>query len=161
MRQAAVDADFVELPPERAQRRPGGRGTLRSAFLPLILLLSALPVLMAPRPTGPGTKALPVAAPSSPVTVQDVSARLADANGLRVLIVYGRLVNEGRTPAALPALDIDLDDRRLIRPLDGAAWMLPGEVLPFALKFAHAGGAMPRVQVSAARGQGAAAALRP
>ncbi|WP_143524100.1 hypothetical protein [Rhizobium rhizosphaerae] len=131
-------------------------------MFPLILLLAGLPVLMAPRPMGEGDMALPVPAPSSPpVTVQDVSARLADANGLRVLIVYGRLVNEGRTPAALPALDIDLDDRRLIRPLDGAAWMLPGEGRPFALKFAHAGGAMPRVQVSAARGQGAAAALRP
>ena len=168
IRQNAVDADFVELVSEGTQgqrRLRRARACLGFAVLPFALLFLDLPVLMTPRPVGSDAArdtTLPNLERSRPtVIVRDVSARLADAAGLRVLIVYGRLVNDGPTPTALPALAIDLDGRPLMRMLEGAAWLASGEERPFALKFAHAGGAIPQVRVSAAIGQEAVAALRP
>ncbi len=86
------------------------------------------------------------------VEISGVSTTLGDANGMKVLSVYGNVDNNTREPREIPAVVVDViaGGKRVsgttIRPepprLD------PGQSGNFAARLPHAGGKVPQVQVS-------------
>ena len=93
--------------------------------------------------------ALPAAQPASPLTVSDLSVRLEDRNGMRVLAIRGRLANVSGVVQATSPLDVTIGT--VTRRVAVAARVLaPGEGDRFALRIPHAGGKLPKVAVSVA-----------
>lgn len=97
--------------------------------------------------------ALPSGEPAAPLGVFDLSARLEDQNGMKVLAVSGRLGNVSGVVQAVPPLDVVIESagapvrRRLTLE---ARVLAPGEGDHFALRIPHAGGKLPKVSVSVA-----------
>lgn len=95
--------------------------------------------------------ALPAGEPTAPLGVFDLSARIEDRNGMKVLAVHGRLGNVSGVVQAVPPLDVVIESAGapLHRRITLAARVLaPGEGDNFALRIPHASGKLPKVSVS-------------
>lgn len=86
------------------------------------------------------------------LAITDVSTRLGDANGMRVISVYGTIENPTDELQTVPVIEINVatDGRAktAARILSGASILAPGESRPFAARLPHAGGKLPDVTVS-------------
>lgn len=86
------------------------------------------------------------------LTITDVSTRLGDANGMRVISVYGTVENQTDELQTVPVIEISVAtegrSKTAARILSGASILAPGESRPFAARLPHAGGKLPDVTVS-------------
>lgn len=97
--------------------------------------------------------ALPAADPGGALRIADVITTIDDRNGMKVLAVYGRLLNGGNTAAAVPPVDIVFEGagKALRHRLAlETATLAPGASETFALRIPHSGGKVPKVSVSLA-----------
>ncbi len=92
-----------------------------------------------------------VAVPSPPLVLADVTTSVNEANGMKVLSVFGTVENRSNAPKAVPTILVDViaDGKRVT-----ASRVLPSEALgagesrPFSTRLLHTGGKMPDVTVS-------------
>lgn len=86
------------------------------------------------------------------LAIADVSTRLGDANGMRVVSVYGTVENHTDELQTVPVIEINIvadgRSKTAARILSGASILAPGESRPFAARLPHAGGKLPEVTVS-------------
>lgn len=117
------------------------------AFVGLVAGLCALVFFMASGMAGANSGA---AAPGLSIT--DVTTRLGDASGMKVISVYGMVENSSSELQTVPVIEIavDADGRRktVARVISGATILAPGESRPFAARLPHAGGKLPNIDVS-------------
>lgn len=138
-----------------AAARLGERGLQRLPARAFTGLVAALCVFVFAYAGGLGAlrAALPAGQPAAPLAVGDLSVRLEDRNGMRVLAIHGRLDNVSGVVQAASPLDVTIETagRALQRRVAVAARVLaPGEGDRFALRIPHAGGKLPKVSVSVA-----------
>ncbi|MFC3074876.1 hypothetical protein [Shinella pollutisoli] len=138
-----------------AAARLGERGLQRLPARAFAGLVAALCVFVFAYAGGLGAlrAALPAGQPAAPLAVGDLSVRLEDRNGMRVLAIHGRLDNVSGVVQAASPLDVTIETagRALQRRVTVAARVLaPGEGDRFALRIPHAGGKLPKVSVSVA-----------
>ncbi|KQV35215.1 MULTISPECIES: hypothetical protein [unclassified Rhizobium] len=92
------------------------------------------------------------AAKPSGLAITDVATRLGDANGMRVVSVYGAVENHTDELQTVPVIEINVvadgRSKTAARILSGASILAPGESRPFAARLPHAGGKLPEVTVS-------------
>jgi hypothetical protein len=164
-----VDAEFEIVPTARshaahgagrrpsAAHTPGGQGLLRQierhlhqisprVFAGLTLALCALAFLF--------TSTLAPAMPEAPRALGfgDVRTDVQDADGLKVLAIYGTVVNPTAVSREIPAIRIDVaaSGRQMSAQakLGGSGMLAPGESRPFSARLPHSGGTSPIVQIS-------------
>ncbi|MDQ0321627.1 hypothetical protein QO002_003765 [Pararhizobium capsulatum DSM 1112] len=86
------------------------------------------------------------------LVISDVTTRIGDANGMKVISVYGVVENRTNELQSVPVIQIDVDTegrrKTAARVLSGATMLAPGESRPFAARVPHVGGKLPDVQVS-------------
>lgn len=89
---------------------------------------------------------------SSALTINGVTTALSDANGMKVVSVYGAVENLSDAPKAVPMIQVDViaggQKRTASRIFSGEAALAPGESRPFSARLPHAGGKLPDVTVS-------------
>ncbi|MFP5077348.1 hypothetical protein ACLE20_08560 [Rhizobium sp. YIM 134829] len=94
------------------------------------------------------------AGPAAAMRVEAVETRLTDVNGMRVVSVYGAVVNGSGETRSVPAIEVDLTGPaglvRVDGQLAGIGPLAPGESRRFTARLPHAGGSLPRVEVSLA-----------
>lgn len=173
-----VDAEFEVVPATRnpsvhagrqrsgAARTSGGEGLLRRierslhqisprVFAGLTIGLCAIAFLF----TSTLAPAMPQAAPT--LGFGDVRTDVQDADGLKVLAIYGTVVNPTAVSREIPTIRIDVaaSGRQLSAhaQLAGDRTLAPGESRPFSARLPHSGGGSPIVQISFA---GAGASTR-
>ncbi|PYE24723.1 hypothetical protein C8J32_105308 [Rhizobium sp. PP-CC-3A-592] len=93
---------------------------------------------------------VPQAAPA--LGFGDVRTELQDASGLKVVAVYGTVVNATSAPRAIPDIKVDVaaSGQRMTAEgqLAGSRMLAPGESRAFSARLPHAGGSAPIVQIS-------------
>jgi hypothetical protein len=118
-----------------------------AAFVSLVAGLCAAAFFVASGMAGASSTALPAG-----LTIGDVTTRLGDASGMKVISVYGVVKNHGSELQAVPVIEIAVDAsgqrRTVARVISGATILAPGESRPFAARLPHAGGKLPNVEVS-------------
>lgn len=178
-RRDVIDADFVVIARRAAtsndnrrppQARPAPAGTLRLLAAAARLserglqrltaraftgLVAALCIFVFAYAGGLGAlkAALPAAASAAPLAVGDLSVRLEDRNGMRVLAIHGSLTNVSGVIQAASPLDVTIDGAGQVlerRVAVAARVLAPGEGDRFTLRIPHAGGKLPKVAVSVA-----------
>ncbi len=86
------------------------------------------------------------------LVLSDVTSRIGDANGMKVISVYGTVENQSDELQSVPMIEIDVDAegrrKTAVRILSGVTMLAPGESRPFAARIPHAGGKLPDVTVS-------------
>ena len=86
------------------------------------------------------------------LSISDVTTSLNNANGMKILSVYGAVKNHSDAPKVVPALLVDVianGHRRTATKIDqGQAVLAPGESRPFSTRLLHTGGKLPGVAVS-------------
>lgn len=86
------------------------------------------------------------------LAIGGVTAALSDANGMKVVSVYGAVENLSDAPKAVPMIKVDViaggQKRTASRIFSGEAVLAPGESRPFSARLPHAGGKLPEVTVS-------------
>jgi hypothetical protein len=94
----------------------------------------------------------PAVAASPGLAIGGVTAALSDANGMKVVSVYGAVENLSDAPKAVPMIQVDViaggQKRTASRIFSGEAVLAPGESRPFSARLPHAGGKLPDVTVS-------------
>jgi hypothetical protein len=94
----------------------------------------------------------PAVASVPALSISDVTTSLNDANGMKILSVYGAVENHSNAPKAVPAIVVDVianGYRRTATRIDqGQAVLAPGESRPFSTRLLHTGGKLPGVAVS-------------
>ncbi|MBW9065344.1 hypothetical protein JNB71_18735 [Rhizobium herbae] len=107
---------------------------------PVFLLFAGL------SPDQPAVASLPALA------ISGVTTALSDANGMKVVSVYGAVENQSDAPKAVPMIQVDViaggQKRTASRIFPGEAVLAPGESRPFSARLPHAGGKLPDVTVS-------------
>ncbi len=92
------------------------------------------------------------AGPAPTLRVEDVEARLSDMNGMRVVSVYGAVVNGSGETRRVPAITVELTGpsglMRVQGQLAGIGPLAPGESRRFTARLPHSGGSLPQVEVS-------------
>lgn len=82
----------------------------------------------------------------------DVRTELQDASGLKVVSVYGTVINATSASREIPGILVDVaaSGRRMTAEgqLAGSRTLAPGESRPFSARLPHAGGSAPIVQIS-------------
>ncbi|TCL90352.1 hypothetical protein C8J38_10869 [Rhizobium sp. PP-WC-2G-219] len=162
----AVDAVFEVVPLSRAatprspiparpvERRPGFlrsvERTLQAisprvfAGLTIGLCAAAFGLAITLAPT------VPQAAPA--LGFGDVRTELQDASGLKVVAVYGTVVNATSAPREIPDIKVDVaaSGQRMTAEgqLAGSRMLAPGESRAFSARLPHTGGSAPIVQIS-------------
>ena len=118
-----------------------------AAFAGLVAALCGAAFLLVAAVSGGPSAAMPRG-----LVITDVSTRLGDANGMRVISVYGTIENPTDELQTVPVIEINVaaDGRAktAARILSGASILAPGESRPFAARLPHAGGKLPDVTVS-------------
>jgi hypothetical protein len=91
-----------------------------------------------------------VASPA--LAINSVTTALSDANGMKVVSVYGAVENLSDAPKAVPMIQVDViaggQKRTASRIFSGETALAPGESRPFSARLPHAGGKLPDVTVS-------------
>ncbi|WP_349435645.1 hypothetical protein [Pararhizobium sp. A13] len=91
-----------------------------------------------------------VASPA--LSIKGVTTALSDANGMKIVSVYGAVENLSDAPKAVPTIQVDViaggRKRTASRIFSGEAALAPGESRPFSTRLPHAGGKLPDVTVS-------------
>ncbi|WP_276120427.1 hypothetical protein [Pararhizobium qamdonense] len=94
----------------------------------------------------------PALPPAPALSISDVTTSLNDANGMKILSVYGAVENHSDAPKAVPAILVDVianGHRRPATRIDASETVLaPGESRPFSTRLLHTGGKLPGVAVS-------------
>jgi hypothetical protein len=94
----------------------------------------------------------PAAASSPALAISGVTTGLSDANGMKVVSVYGAVENQSDAPKAVPMIQVDViaggRKSTASRIFPGEAVLAPGESRPFSARLPHAGGKLPDVTVS-------------
>jgi hypothetical protein len=94
----------------------------------------------------------PAVASAPALSISDVTTSLNDANGMKILSVYGAVKNHSDAPKAVPAILVDVianGHRRTATRIDaGQPALAPGESRPFSTRLLHTGGKLPGVAVS-------------
>ncbi|CAN7381949.1 hypothetical protein LJR255_002310 [Pararhizobium sp. LjRoot255] len=94
----------------------------------------------------------PAVAASPGLAISGVTAALSDANGMKVVSVYGAVENLSDAPKAVPMIQVDViaggQKRTASRIFSGEPVLAPGESRPFSARLPHAGGKLPDVTVS-------------
>jgi hypothetical protein len=94
----------------------------------------------------------PAVAASPALSINGVTAALSDANGMKVVSVYGAVENHSDAPKAVPIIQVDViaggQKRTASRIFSGETALAPGESRPFSARLPHAGGKLPGVAVS-------------
>lgn len=94
----------------------------------------------------------PAVAAAPGLSISGVTAALSDANGMKVVSVYGAVENHSDAPKAVPMITVDViaggQKRTASRIFSGAAVLAPGDSRPFSARLPHAGGKLPDVAVS-------------
>lgn len=94
----------------------------------------------------------PAVAAVTALSISDVTTSLNDANGMKILSVYGAVQNHSDAPKLVPAILVDVianGHRRTATRIDAAQPALaPGESRPFSTRLLHTGGKLPGVAVS-------------
>jgi hypothetical protein len=94
----------------------------------------------------------PAVAAAPGLSISGVTAALSDANGMKVVSVYGAVENHSDAPKAVPMITVDViaggQKRTASRIFSGAAVLAPGESRPLSARLPHAGGKLPDVTVS-------------
>ncbi|KQY34171.1 hypothetical protein [Rhizobium sp. Root483D2] len=94
----------------------------------------------------------PAIPPAPALSISDVTTSLNDANGMKILSVYGAVENHSDAPKAVPAILVDVianGHRRPATRIDASETVLaPGESRPFSTRLLHTGGKLPGVAVS-------------
>ncbi|TCQ21875.1 hypothetical protein [Rhizobium sp. PP-CC-3G-465] len=161
----AVDAVFEVMPLSRAAprspipARPVGHrpGFLRSvertlqAISPRIF--AGLTIGLCAAAFGLAITLAPTAPQAAPALgFGDVRTELQDASGLKVVAVYGTVVNATSAPREIPDIKVDVatSGRRMTAEgqLAGSRMLAPGESRAFSARLPHAGGSAPIVQIS-------------
>lgn len=90
--------------------------------------------------------------PLAPLTLEHVTTALNDANGMKVISVFGAVENRSQTAQAVPTVTVDvIDNGRKTASIDVAAFdepLQPGDTRPFTVRLPHAGGKIPAVRLS-------------
>ncbi len=107
---------------------------------PVFLLFASLPQYQ------PAVAAVPA------LSIGDVKTSLNDANGMKILSVYGAVKNQSDAPKMVPALLVDViangHRRTATRIEQDQAVLAPGESRAFSTRLLHTGGKLPGVAVS-------------
>jgi hypothetical protein len=94
----------------------------------------------------------PAVAAVPALSINDVTTSLNDANGMKILSVYGAVKNHSDAPKLVPAILVDVianGHRRTATRIDaGQPALAPGESRPFSTRLLHTGGKLPGVAVS-------------
>lgn len=90
---------------------------------------------------------------SSPaLSINSVTTALNDANGMKILSVYGAVENNTNAPKAVPTILVDViangHRRTATRIMAEQPALAPGESRPFSTRLLHTGGKLPEVAVS-------------
>jgi hypothetical protein len=129
------------------ERRLGLISTRAFAGLTVVLCGTAFLLAMFLGPSEPAV------APT--LGIGDVRTVLQDAAGLKVVAVYGSVVNRTGEARAVPPIRVDIDSagRRITADaqLAGSGPIAPGETRPFSARLPHSGGTAPRVEISFAQ----------
>ena len=92
----------------------------------------------------------PASAPA--LTLAGVTTSLNDANGMKILSVFGAIENRSPRAEAVPTVLVDViaggQRRTVSRILSGETVLQPGESRPFSTRLLHTGGKLPEVAVS-------------
>ena len=98
------------------------------------------------------SKDQPAIASVPALSINDVTTSLNDANGMKVLSVYGSVKNHSDAPKVVPAILVDVianGHRRTATRIDARQPALaPGESRAFSARLLHTGGKLPDVAVS-------------
>lgn len=93
-----------------------------------------------------------VAVPSPPLVLADVTTSVNEANGMKVLSVFGTVENRSNAPKAVPTILVDViaNGKRVTasRVLPGSDTLGAGESRAFSTRLLHTGGKLPDVTVS-------------
>jgi hypothetical protein len=91
-------------------------------------------------------------AASPALTIGGVTVAVSDANGMKVVSVYGAVENLSDAPKTVPMIQVDViaggQKRTASRIFSGETALAPGESRPFSARLPHAGGKLPDVTVS-------------
>ncbi len=94
----------------------------------------------------------PAVASVPALSISDVTTSLNDANGMKILSVYGAVKNHSDAPKVVPTILVDVianGHRRTATRIDaGQPALAPGESRPFSTRLLHTGGKLPGVAVS-------------
>lgn len=114
------------------------------AFAALTLTLCLLAFLAGGRLSAPSAVAA--------LRLEQVETRLSDVDGMRVVSVYGSVVNGSAMARAVPPIQVDLlgpaGRVRVDGQLAGAGPLAPGAHRRFTARLPHAGGSLPAVEIS-------------
>ena len=166
----AVDAVFEVVPfsrpstpraplrphtPIRTVERPSGLLTLAERMLQRVSprLFAGLTIGLCAVAFGLATALVPTKPQAAPALgFGDVRTELQDAAGLKVVAVYGTVVNATPVSRAIPEILVDVaaSGRRMTAEgqLAGSRLLAPGESRAFSARLPHAGGSAPIVQIS-------------
>lgn len=161
----AVDAVFEVVPLSRAAQRspiPARPVEHRPGFLRSVerTLQAISPRIFAGLTIGLCAAAFGLAITLAPTAPQaapalgfgDVRTELQDASGLKVVAVYGTVVNATSAPREIPHIKVDVaaSGQRMTAEgqLAGSRMLAPGESRAFSARLPHAGGSAPIVQIS-------------
>ncbi|WP_275784660.1 hypothetical protein [Pararhizobium gei] len=90
--------------------------------------------------------------PVPALSINNVTTTLDDANGMKVVSVYGAVENRSDTPEIIPVIQVDIvaagHSRTASRIFAGHSILSPGETRPFSARLPHTGGKLPEVKVS-------------
>lgn len=118
------------------------------AFAVLVTCLCAPVFLLAlglPQPQ-------PAVASSPALSINSVTTALNDANGMKILSVYGAVENNTNAPKAVPTILVDViangHRKTATRIMAEQPVLAPGESRPFSTRLLHTGGKLPEVAVS-------------
>jgi len=93
-----------------------------------------------------------VAVPSPPLVLADVTTAVNEANGMKVLSVFGTVENRSNAPKAVPTILVDVisNGKRVTasRLLPVSDALGAGESRAFSTRLLHTGGKLPDVTVS-------------
>ncbi|MDW5314948.1 hypothetical protein [Rhizobium sp. PL01] len=107
---------------------------------PVFLLFASLPQYQ------PAVTSVPA------LSISDVTTSLNDANGMKILSVYGAVENHSDAPKMVPAIQVDViangHRRTATRIEQSPAVLAPGESRSFSTRLLHTGGKLPGVAVS-------------
>lgn len=86
------------------------------------------------------------------LAISGVTTALSDADGMKVVSVYGAVENRSDAPRAVPLIEVEViaggQKRTASRVLAGETVLAPGESRPFSARLPHPGGKLPDVTVS-------------